>query len=49
MWLTATIIVLALGLLAWATTRKNKFAHWAQIVLMLVCCGFVFPNALLDD
>ncbi len=49
MWLTITVVVLAIGLVAWATTRRNRIGHWARVTLMFLSGGFIFPNATVED
>ncbi len=49
MWLTIAIIVVALGIIIWATTRKSKWGHWARLVVFFLSGGFVFANVMTEE
>ncbi len=49
MWFIFAIIVVALGLVIWATTRKGKSGHWARLVVFFLSGGFVFANVMTED
>ena len=49
MWLAIAIIILAVGLIVWGTTRKGRLGYWARVVVMALSGGFLFPNAATED
>ena len=46
MWFVIAIILVALCLIVWATTRKSRVGHSARVALMFMSGGFVFPHAM---
>ncbi|MEI9476586.1 MAG: hypothetical protein WCO26_08430 [Deltaproteobacteria bacterium] len=49
MWLGIAIMLVVLGLIVWATTRKSRLGHWARVAVMFMSGGFVFPHAMNED
>ena len=49
MWLAIAVIVVALGVIIWATTRKTRIGHWARLVVFFLSGGFVFANVMTEE
>jgi len=49
MWFIIAIILVVLGLIVWATTRKSRLGHWARVAVMFMSGGFVFAHAMAED
>jgi len=49
MWFGIAIILVVLGLIVWATTRKSRLGHWARVAVTLLSGGFIFPHAFTED
>ena len=49
MWLAIAIILVVLGLIVWATTRKSRLGHWARIAVSIMSGGFIFPHSMTED
>jgi hypothetical protein len=49
MWWLIVMIVVALGIIIWATTRKGKLGRWARLAVFFLSAGFVFPNVMTED
>jgi hypothetical protein len=48
MWFVIAIILVVLGLIVWATTRKSRFGHWARNVATILSGGFIFPHSFTE-
>jgi hypothetical protein len=48
MWFVIAIILIVLGVIVWATTRKTRFGHLARVVAMFMTGGFAFPHVLTE-
>ncbi len=49
MWFIIAIILVVLGLVVWATTRKGKVGYLARVAVMFMSGGFVFPHAMSES
>jgi len=49
MWFGIAIILVVLGFIVWATTRKSRLGHWARVAVSLLSGGFIFPHAFTED
>jgi len=49
MWFGIAIVLVVLGFIVWATTRKNRLGHWARRAMCILSGGFIFPHAFTED
>jgi hypothetical protein len=42
-------MLVVLGLIVWATTRKSRLGHWGRVAVMFLSAGFIFPHAMTED
>ena len=49
MWLGIAIMLVVLGLIVWATTRKSRLGHWARNAVTILSGGFIFPHSFTED